>query len=390
MTRQRRTGRRQFGGTPAWLNVFFGACLGAAFVWSGVWLKTLSDRQPVTWHGQQVGEEIRVITPESGEALTAAVKKVAPAVVNIDTIVHEAPYLVVPDLFDFFFGGPREMQPPPRKGQASGIIADAANGYVVTNAHVVKDSTQIRVVLPNRHSFAGQLVGSDVYSDVAVVRVKADNLPSAQFASSKDLAIGSWAIAIGNPLGFSNTVTVGVISATGRDLPSPEGPLLKDLVQTDAAINPGNSGGALCNIEGKVIGMNTAIIPQAEGIGFAIGADTVSRMSAELIRFGRVRRPWLGVGTAPITEEIEQYLGVPDRTGVVVVRVMSGSPAEALGLQPGDVLREAGGKPLKAPDDLREATERTGIGGKLTLTIWRQGQTQKATVKLGEMPGPAH
>jgi len=278
----------------------------------------------------------------------------------------------------------------PSKGQGSGVIVDAAKGYVVTNEHVVHEcigrKSEIKVSLPNKQTYEATIVGADPQYDVAVLKIDGKNLPQAELASSDDLVIGEWVIAIGNPFGFRNTVTVGVVSALDRSLPSDYGGRLDGLIQTDAAINPGNSGGPLCDINGRVIGINTAIIKGAEGIGFAIGASHVKPVVDEIIKFGRVRHGWSGMQFWDISERLAQRLGLESTDGALVVEVYQNSPAAEAGIKPGDVIIEAAGKKIASVADMQDVLRKARAGDVLPLKIVRKGKTINVKIKLSDIP----
>jgi len=227
---------------------------------------------------------------------------------------------------------------------------------------------------------------TDTFGDVALVKIPGGNLPTVTLGQSSRVPIGSWAIAIGNPLGFKNSVTVGVVSATGRILPGPGGRPLEDLIQTDAAINPGNSGGPLCDINGNVIGMNTAIIPSAQGIGFAVGVDSIKKAIADMLAHGRVIRPYLGILYTEISSRIQSEYDLPSREGAFIVRVQPRSPASRAGLQPGDVIISIDGKKIIDSDDLRRIVRSHRVGDTVVLKVMRGGRTWEARVRIGEMP----
>ncbi len=235
-----------------------------------------------------------MIPGKAGNPVIDAVKRVGPAVVNIDTVVMQRQSILgFGDPFGDLFGSDPFTRLVPAQGQGSGIIIDGEKGYVLTNDHVIHDAMarngQIKVSLPNKQTFEAKVVGADPQDHIAVLKIDGKDLPSVHLASSDSLVIGEWAIAIGNPFGYRNSVTLGVVSALDRTLDSENGNRLEGLIQTDAAINPGNSGGPLCNIDGDVIGINTAIIRGAEGLGFAIGALTAKPVIDEIIKYGRVR-----------------------------------------------------------------------------------------------------
>ncbi|MCR4428848.1 MAG: trypsin-like peptidase domain-containing protein [Caldiserica bacterium] len=321
-------------------------------------------------------------TETTQDAITAAVERVAPAVVFIDTKFQVSTPFGFPDFFYPFF-----EQEPIQEGQGSGVIVDGKNGYIMTNAHVVSGAVDIRVTLPDGRSFQGKVIGSDSFSDIAVVKVEATNLPEAPLGDTTNLKVGSWAIAIGNPYGFENTVTVGVVSAKNRTLSNPEtGRPLQDLIQTDAAINPGNSGGALVNIKGEVIGINTAIIPYAQGMGFAVDINAAKQVFQDLITTGQAVRPWIGITYSKITPDTAKKLNLPDQMGVIIVEVIQGSPAQKAGLQVNDVIKAINGTPIYQIDDLRNIIKGKKVGDEINLTIWRAGSTMTISLKLEQMP----
>src|SRR6266542_2754014 len=261
---------------------------------------------------------------------------VLPSVVNIQTEATIRRREVDPFFDPFgFFGGNREYK---TQSLGSGFVW-SNDGIVVTNNHVVEGASSISVNFNDGSKLPAKLIGVDPDSDVAVLRVDAKNLAAAPIGASSDLMIGESVVAVGNPFGLSGTVTTGVVSALGRSVPSKEqGRTFTDFIQTDASINPGNSGGPLLNIEGKVIGINTAIYANAQGIGFAIPVDRARKVIQDLLRYGQVRNAWIGAVTSTLTPEEAKRIGATARSGALVSRVFSGSPAAAAGLQQGDVI----------------------------------------------------
>jgi serine protease Do len=304
-------------------------------------------------------------------AITAAVEAIGPSVVNIDTTA----------LTQEFFGPfVREV---PSQGQGSGVIF-SEDGLVLTNNHVIEGAQVISVTLTDKRQFEARVVGRDPLSDLAVLKISADQaLPAARMGDSDAVRIGEWVVAVGNPLGFSNSVTVGVLSARERSLTSE----LRDLLQTDAAINPGNSGGALVNVRGEVIGITTAIIRGAQGIGFAIPSNTAVRIASELREKGRVVRPYLGVSMTDLDARIRRYLELPEEVqGVVITGLARGGPAARAGLAPGDLVTAVDGRPVESARDLQERVRDARVGDTLVLSIYRQGKELRLPVTLGEMP----
>lgn len=328
---------------------------------------------------------------KSGNAVINAVKRVGPAVVNIDTVVMRRTSIFgFSDPFENIFGSDPFTSLVPSKGQGSGLIIDGDQGYVLTNEHVVHDCIvrkgEIKVSLPSKQTFEAEVVGSDPQYDIAVLKIEGKDLPSVKLGSSDDLVIGEPAIAIGNPFGYRNTVTVGVVSALDRALDQPEGGRLECLVQTDAAINPGNSGGPLCDVDGNVIGINTAIIQRAEGLGFAIGASSVKPVVDEIIKYGRVKHGWCGMQFSDISQRLANRLGLSSTDGVLVVEVYRDGPADQTGIKPGDVILEANGTKIAAFADIQDVLRKTREGQDLSLVLSRKGKSIRVKMKLTEVP----
>jgi len=274
----------------------------------------------------------------------------------------------------------------PVRGLGSGIIFDS-NGGILTNHHIVEDAERVEVVTSDGKKFQGEVLGSDAMSDVAVVRVDGEGLPAVKLGDSDKLVVGQIAIAIGNPYGFllpGPTATVGVISALKRHL-HVEDRMYEDLIQTDASINPGNSGGPLVDSSGSVIGVNTANIPFAQGIGFAIPTNTARRIAKEIIEHGRVVRPYLGVAGLTLNRDIAESYELPHQDGVLVVKVGRGSPADRAGVSAGDIILEADNKPLKTSEDLQHVVQDKKVGENLELSIARSQKQGKISVTLREI-----
>jgi Do/DeqQ family serine protease len=299
-------------------------------------------------------------------------------------------------VFRRFFGSqiPERGERQVQRGTGSGFII-SNDGKIITNAHVVEGADKVTVTLKDGRTIDGKVLGSDPLTDVAVVQVEASNLPTVKLGNSDSLQVGEWAIAIGNPLGLDNTVTTGIISAKERNS-SQIGASDKrvDFLQTDAAINPGNSGGPLLNARGEVIGVNTAIIQNAQGLGFAIPIKTAERIAEQLITTGKVEHPYLGVQMVQLTSEVKEQLAdspmadnwtLPDDSGVLLVRVMRGSPAAEAGLRSGDVLKSVGGKNVTDPDAVQKIVANTQIGDNLPIEISRQGQKINLNIQVGSL-----
>ncbi|MGD0264848.1 MAG: Do family serine endopeptidase [Candidatus Methylomirabilota bacterium] len=319
---------------------------------------------------------------------------VTPAVVNISTVTtgkgrtpteQFRPFGNDPffrEFFDRFFEGmPRQRR---QTSLGSGLIIDKS-GLILTNNHVIKDADEITVKFANNKEAKGTIVGTDPKTDLAVIRVSTtEDLPVVVLGNSDALHVGEWAIAIGNPFGLDHTLTVGVISATGR---SEVGiAAYENFIQTDASINPGNSGGPLLNIRGEVIGINTAIVASGHGIGFAIPVNMARKVMEDLVKKGKVTRGWLGVGIQSLTPELAKSFGVGADEGILVNQVMPKSPAEAAGLKTGDLILSLDGKPVKDPRELQRLIGDAEIGKSIEFTILRDKARQTVKVQVGEMP----
>jgi len=318
-------------------------------------------------------------------------EKVGPAVVNIDTVrmvKTQFPSFEDP-IFKRFFGREFEefRRTIPQKGTGSGFIINQ-EGYVLTNEHVVRKADKIKVTLSDGRELDGEVIGSDVTSDMAIVKIKADHLPTVTLGNSDKLRVGEIVIAIGNPYGLQQTVTMGVVSAKGRSIPTGiEGHIYRNFIQTDTAINPGNSGGPLLNIKGEVVGINTAIIPYAQGIGFAIPINMAKRNIDDLINLGKVRRSWLGVYIQEVTPEIAEQFGLPeDAKGVLVGDVIKDSPAEEAGIKRGDIITKVNDEEVNSPGELQDKIRDIDISDKANIEIMRDGKATRFIVKIGEMP----
>lgn len=311
--------------------------------------------------------------PVDEETIIRAVEKVVPAVVHISTV------RVVRDQFFRVF---------PLEGQGSGVIIDP-RGYIITNNHVIEGANRVQVSLPDGRSFEGDVVGMDPETDVAVIRINARDLPSVELGDSDALRIGQIAIAIGNPFGLAGgpTITAGVLGSVNRRIQTERG--VMELIQTDAAINPGNSGGPLVDSHGRVIGINTMIIPFAHGIGFSIPVNIVKSIVEELIQSGRVVRPWIGLSVLTITRPLAEYYGLPAQEGLLVAGIVPGSPAEAVGLVPGDLIVEIEGKPVKESNEFVSSVRSRPIGDRVRLTIIRDGRRMTGELTLAQAPSPA-
>ena len=294
------------------------------------------------------------------------------------------------DFMRRFFGGRMPQRQAPRKyhqqGLGSGFII-SEDGYILTNNHVVGDVDKITVVLKDERTFSAKLIGTDPGSEVALIKIEGDNFPVLPMGDSSKLEIGDWVIAIGNPFGLSETVTVGVISAVGRN--NMHIAAYEDFIQTDAAINPGNSGGPLINLDGQVIGINTAIVSESGGymgIGFAIPINMARSIQEQLRKSGKVSRGYLGLLAQDVDADMAEALGLKEATGVVVSMVEKGTPAEQAGVKVQDVILAINGKKIKSYDAFRNEVALLAPGSRARLDISRDGKPLEVTVKLGERP----
>ncbi|HLL04460.1 MAG TPA: trypsin-like peptidase domain-containing protein [Myxococcaceae bacterium] len=318
-------------------------------------------------------------------AVVEVVQKVSPAVVYIGTEQEvESRFRGRRSFLEDFFGAPEQRRRV--QGLGTGVIIDAT-GIIVTNEHVIRGASAIHVVLEDGRTLEAEVLGSDSGNDLAVLKVSARSpLPTAKLGTSSDLMIGETVVAIGSPFGLSKTVTSGVVSAVGRTFRAEDGRVYNDFVQTDAAINPGNSGGPLLNVDGEIIGINTAIFASAQGIGFAIPADKVRRIVDELTRFGKVRPAWVGIDALDLPPQVAAQLGWDRSYGAVVAAVEPGSPAEQAGVQRGDVLAEMGGSRISDSEDFDTRVRGYPARSVFPLTVWRQGALRTLQVTPVEFP----
>jgi Do/DeqQ family serine protease len=332
---------------------------------------------------------------ENRGVLTVApvLEQVTPAVVNIAVLTRvtaeDNPLLRDP-FFRRFFGLPDAEQAPQQRralAAGSGVIIDAAKGFVVTNHHVVKDAERIGVTLKDGRQIEARLVGSDAGTDIALVKMEAKGLSAAALGNSDDLKVGDVVLAIGNPFGLGQTVTSGIVSALGRSGLSSEG--YEDFIQTDAPINPGNSGGALINTKGELVGVNSAIIAPAGGnvgIGFAVPSNMVKVVVGQLEQFGAVRRGRIGVVVQSVTPDIAAAAGLAQATGAIVASVEKGSPAERAGLRAGDVIVEMDGRPVPSASDVRNRIGLREAGSSVLIAFLREGKRQTLTLAIAAAP----
>jgi S1-C subfamily serine protease len=330
-----------------------------------------------------------------------AVQKVGPAVVRIDSersIEAQLPDALQNPFFKRFFGEDVPVPPQDRieQGTGSGFIV-SQDGRVITNAHVVEGASTVKVTLKDGRTLDGKVVGIDPVTDVAAIKINADSLPSVTLGSSENLTPGQWAIAIGNPLGLDNTVTAGIISATGRSSSQVGIPDRRvRFIQTDAAINPGNSGGPLLNDRGEVIGINTAIRANAQGLGFAIPIETGWRIAQQLFDKGQAQHPYLGIQMVDLTpdlrdrinEDPELNLKITDTQGVMIIQVMDNAPAAEAGIRPGDVILKVNSVPVATSSDVQQQIETSQVGGSVSVEVKRGSETKVIQVRPIAFPNP--
>lgn len=331
------------------------------------------------------------VIPENAEIVADIVEQVSPAVVNIDTLRIAtyrsplAPFFSDPFFRRFFGDIPEFERQIPQRGIGTGFVF-RPDGYILTNEHVIRGANQIKVTFIDGKEYEGRVIGSDSLTDIAVVKIEANNLPTVPLGDSDKARVGEFVIAIGNPYGLSHTVTVGVLSAKGRPISAGDsGREYENFLQTDAAINPGNSGGPLLNLQGEVIGINTAILPYAQGIGFAIPINMARSILNQLIDQGRVVRAWLGVYIQDLTPEMAEKFGLSEAKGALVADVSKGSPAEKAGIRRGDVIRKVDGKEVPTVSDLQREIRSHRPGERVLLEIWRDGKSVTLEAVLEEL-----
>jgi S1-C subfamily serine protease len=372
------------------LATFLGIILGFSGLGAG-------NAQNITSAAAEMAKIPLEVKAESFVA--AAVARTGAAVVRIDTEAvvtrQDSPFFDDPFFRDFF----GEQQRLPRQqhvaGQGSGFIIDSS-GLILTNAHVVDNADKVTVTLKDGRSFKGEVRGTDEITDLAVVKInpQGDNLPVAVLGNSASIQVGDWAIAVGNPVGLDNTVTLGIVSTIGRSAAKAGIPDKRiDFIQTDAAINPGNSGGPLLNAQGEVIGINTAIRADAMGIGFAIPIDRAKELQATLEAGKKVAHPYIGVQMVNITPDLARAnnqdpnspIIVPEVSGILVVKVLPNTPAEKAGIRRGDVIIKANNRPISDGGELQEIVEKAGTGQALPLTVQRSERAINLTVITAQM-----
>jgi len=389
--------RRSFRlGAVAGVFLVIGVVAGIVFSSRMDWVAPAQSQQAV---GQAIAQTAVAQPLPAGSAppsFVPVVKAAMPAVVNISTTRtikrgdEPNPFMEDP-IFRHFFGEEfgRHFQLPKERREnslGSGVIV-SPDGYIVTNNHVVAKADEIKVLLADKREFTGKVIGTDPRSDIAVIKINAKNLPVLPWADSDKLQVGEYVLAIGNPFGLSQTVTMGIVSATGRANVGIAD--YEDFIQTDAAINPGNSGGALVNARGELVGINTAIFSRSGGsmgVGFAVPANMARGVMESLIKTGKVVRGWLGVSIQEVTPALAKQFGLSNGSGALVNKVLPGSPAAAAGLQKGDVIVGFNGKPVESPSTLRNTVAQTPVGQKVAVDVMRDRKQVKLNVKIAEQP----
>ena len=336
------------------------------------------------------------ILRKMGKAFASIAEKASPAVVGLRSersVTQQSPFdepfdPFGDDFFEYFFRRqmPRQHQPRRQLAQGSGFII-SADGYILTNNHLVGESEKITVTLNDGREFEAKVIGTDPDSDVAVIKIDANNLPYLETADSDKLEVGEWILAIGNPFGLAHTVTAGIVSAKGRSGVGIS--TYEDFIQTDAAINPGNSGGPLLNLDCKVVGINTAIISRSGGnmgIGFAIPINLAKNVYEQLVESGTVTRGYLGVNIQDLTPELAKSFGLKDAKGVLIPNVTADSAAEKAGMKQGDIIVELDGVPIEKTKDLLNRVAMLKPGTKVEVVVLREGERKTLTVELGTRP----
>ncbi len=356
------------------------------FIWLGVLIAFLFAWQPSAGLAKEFNRETPVVK---------AVRKTSPAVVNISSAVQVrkrtspfSGYGFNPFFEEFFrdFFDPRFERRQQYTSLGSGVIIDGEKGLILTNAHVIQKTGTIKVMLENELEFEARIVGADPDSDLAVLQIDAENrLPAIKMGSSDDLMIGETVIAIGNPFGFSHTVTTGVISAINRSIRA-EDRVYHDFIQIDASINPGNSGGPLLNINGDLIGINTAIYAKAQGIGFAIPISKARKIISDLIQYGEVIQAWIGITVQNMDEKLARYMAVPGKKGVIIKSVEPQSPAEKAGLKESDIILAIGNKKVNSVGDYESVAKSLAAGDTMQTGLWRNGKKKIVAVETKVFP----
>ncbi len=354
----------------------------------------MPEAKPVVLGSQEPVPEDVVSMQSMSKAFTWVAKEVNPAVVTIKSkaVVQRKIHPFFDDeFFRRFFNMPQQEEERILRGLGSGVIIKS-DGYIVTNNHVIDQADEIRVSYQGKE-YEAEVVGTDPLTDVAVIKIDGQDFPTVRLGDSDELQVGEWVLAIGNPFDsiLQNTVTAGIVSAKGRSglaLGGSQGIQYQDFIQTDAAINPGNSGGALVNLRGELVGINTAIVGQANvGIGFAIPVNMVKHVMKQLVEKGRVVRGFLGVNIQQVDEKLAKSFGLDKTTGVLVTQVQEDTPADKAGLKSEDIILEVNDEKMDSVEELQRVIAAYAPGTKVSLDVWRNEEIKTVKVKLGERPG---
>ena len=331
------------------------------------------------------GSPVGLIDNGAENPVVSLVERYGDAVVSIETESQvTSPWSRQDEMFWWFFGQPFPDTNRKVQGLGSGFII-SKDGYVLTNNHVISGASTVIVRVQGRkETFTARVIGTDAQLDLAVLKIDSEtDYPVVPLGDSSKIQVGDWAVAIGNPYGLDHTVTLGVISAKGRPL-TINGQQFTDLLQTDASINPGNSGGPLLNLKGEVIGINTAVSTEGQGLGFAIPINTAKEVLEQLINKGKVSRPWLGVSVSDITEELAAYLQTDITEGAIIRQVVENSPAQKAGLRAGDIILGIDGQKVSGAEDVTTIISKSAVGKKIEIKILRNGRARTVTATLGE------
>lgn len=335
--------------------------------------------------------QAQVVNPDgSVPSLAPLVEEVSPAVVNIatqGTVEAEANPLLKDPFFRRFFDAPDQQRQRQVQSLGSGVIVDADNGYVLTNHHVIANADRIRVALNDGRELDAQIIGSDPETDIAVIQVSAERLDALVMADSDTLRVGDYTMAIGNPFGLDHTVTTGVVSGLNRTLPGNGGARLQSFIQTDASINPGNSGGALVNLQGELVGVNTAILSRSGGnigIGFAVPINMAAQVMRQIVEYGEVRRGVLGVRVQDLSQEMAKAFDIERKNGALIAQVTPNSPAGEAGLEPGDIVIEINNKTIDDANAMANVIGLLEIGDEVRMRYVRNGKTRQTTAVVAD------
>jgi serine protease Do len=363
--------------------------LAIAFLLVGFGMASAFHRSgfPATKNVGSNSSAVQSTNPAMPASFSELATKLSPTVVNVKVTKMERVAGFPEGPFGDFFknlpeGMPQQPESRPIQGTGSGVIINN-EGYILTNNHVVEGAKEVTVTLADKKEYPARIIGRDPKTDLAVLKIEAkETLAVATLGDSEQLKVGDWVLAIGNPFGLSHTVTSGIVSAKGRVIGA--GPY-DDFIQTDASINPGNSGGPLFNMQGEVVGINTAIIPYGQGIGFAIPVNMARSLVPQLIVKGEVTRGYMGVSIQPLTPELAKAMKLGERPGALVGEVVPGSPADKAGIQRGDVIIAYNKKPVEGPHDLSLMVAETPVGEKIPITILRDGKEHQLSAKVEKL-----